>query len=94
MNVFQLIPYYECVLVNPLLEEDNDSENEEMKGSSWIDDKDLSKGTVGSLEPEEENFWEKFILKYLKPLDNDKSRETMVKTFLSVNFFRNYLFHD
>lgn len=62
-----------------------------MKGSSWIDDKDLSKGTVGSLEPEEENFWEKFILKYLKPLDNDKSRETMVKTFLSVNFFRNYL---
>lgn len=72
-------------------EEDKDCANEEIKVSSWIDDKDLSKGTVGSLEPEEENFWEKLILKYLKPLDNDKNRETMVKTLLSVNFFRNFL---
>lgn len=58
-----------------------------MKGLFWIDDKDLSKGIVGLLEFEEENFWEKFIFKYLKLLDNDKSCEIMVKIFLFVNFF-------
>lgn len=51
----------------------------------------MSKGIVGLLEVEEENFWENVILMFLKLLDSDKNCEIKVEILLFVNFFWNYL---
>lgn len=51
----------------------------------------MSKGIVGLLEVEEENFWKDVIEMFLKLLDSDKKCEIMVNILLFVNFFWNYL---
>lgn len=47
----------------------------------WIEDKELKKGPVAFISPNERQFWVELIDKYLYPIDNDKAEQVMSRTF-------------
>lgn len=48
---------------------------------NWIFDKQLGRGAPDFLKPAEEDFWKRFIAKYLLPIDKDVKKEV----FLMIN---------
>lgn len=44
----------------------------------WIEDKDLKKGPVAFLSPNENQFWKELIEKYLFPIDEDKAEKARI----------------
>lgn len=43
----------------------------------WIEDKELKKGPVAFLSPNENQFWKDLIEKYLYPIDADKVEQVI-----------------
>ncbi|XP_046564336.1 chitin synthase chs-2-like [Haliotis rubra] len=63
-------------------EEEDDDEPEAIdpySGKHWVEDQELGKGPVMQLCKAEDEFWEKFIAKYLKPIDKDEQKEKQIK---------------
>ena len=54
------------------------SAKDPLRSPLWIQDKALKNGEVLYLHPQEIQFWEGLIEKYLYPLDNDKNHQTIV----------------
>ncbi len=48
----------------------------------WIEDKDLKKGPVAFLSPNENQFWKDLIEKYLYPIDDDKIEKVIRIAYL------------
>lgn len=49
----------------------------------WIEDKELKKGPVAFISPNERAFWVDLIDKYLYPIDNDKAEQvTKIMTIM------------
>lgn len=45
---------------------------------NWIFDQELGRGAPDFLKPAEEDFWKRFIAKYLLPIDKDVNKEVLV----------------
>lgn len=57
----------------------------------WIEDKELKKGPVAFISPNERQFWVELIDKYLYPIDNDKAEQVMSRTFEKPLIIAHYL---
>lgn len=77
-------------VLDKTLEQDNkDAQEEEQKSEQfssdnppWVNDDGLTNGKVVSIKREEKAFWNAFLAKYLKPLDEDKAHQDKVKAEL------------
>ena len=56
---------------------DNVPERNDDINPFWIEDKELKKGPVAFLSPNENQFWRELIEKYLYPLDEDKTEKVI-----------------
>ena len=65
--------------VNPLFTAEKQKPRDELKCPFWLEDTDLKYGSTKLMEEREIGFWEKFIERYLKPLEYKEEHKKKVE---------------